>query len=90
MMNGMCKCPHHKVVPAMIILIGLLFLLNALGSLSAATLAWTWPIALIVIGVMKMTRGMCKCCSQHMKCGGMGCADCMDDKKPMMGDEKKM
>ncbi len=89
MMNGMCKCPHHKVVPAMIVLIGLLFLLNALGSLSSGMLAILWPLALIVIGLMKCC-GMCKCCSEHMKCGGTGCAECMDDKKPMMGGEKKM
>ena len=31
--GGMCKCPHHKVVPVALILIGLSFLLNALGML---------------------------------------------------------
>jgi hypothetical protein len=90
MMNGMCKCPHHKVVPGLITLIGLLFLMNALGWLSAGTLAWTWPLALTLIGVMKLSRGMCKCCSEHGKCGGAGCAECMGDKKPEMGGEKKM
>jgi hypothetical protein len=62
----MCGCPHHKVVPLCIILIGLAFLLQALGTLTASFVAMAWPVLLIVIGVMKMTKGMCKCC------GGMG------------------
>lgn len=65
MQGGMCKCPHHKVVPGMITLIGLLFLLNALGSLSSSTLAVVWPLALMVIGLTKMFRGGCKCCANH-------------------------
>lgn len=58
--EGMCGCGHHKVGPLLISLIGLLFLLKALGYMSAATLDVAWPVLLILIGLMK--GGMCKCC----------------------------
>jgi len=66
MMGAMCKCPHHKVVPGLITLIGVLFLLNALGSLSDQSLHVWWPIALIAIGLMKMFKNACKCCAKHV------------------------
>ena len=62
MYHGMCKCPHHKMIPAFITLIGLLFLANGLGKLSDGTLAWSWPLALVLIGLQKMFGSMCKCC----------------------------
>lgn len=61
----MCKCPHHKMVPLAIALIGLVFLLRALGALSMHTADILWPILLIAIGLQKMMRGMCKCCAKH-------------------------
>ncbi len=63
MMGGMCKCPHHKVVPLMITLIGLSFLLQAFNVLMPETVAWMWPLFLTVAGIMKMMRGSCKCCT---------------------------
>ena len=57
-----CKCPHHMVVPIIIILIGLDFLLGAVGTLSAMFVAVTWPILLIIVGAVKMVR--CGCCSK--------------------------
>ena len=65
MHEGMCPCPHHKVGPLLIALIGLLFLLKALGYVAASTVDLAWPIALILIGLMK--SGMCKCCGGMMK-----------------------
>ncbi|MDO8486117.1 MAG: hypothetical protein Q7S77_00220 [Candidatus Staskawiczbacteria bacterium] len=64
MENNMCKCPHHKVVPVLIILFGLTFLLEALGVLTAGFAGIVWPIIIIAGGLMKwMTKsGMCKCC----------------------------
>lgn len=44
----------------LIALIGLLFLLKTLGVVGAATVDLVWPVALILIGLMK--SGMCKCC----------------------------
>ncbi|TAK03852.1 hypothetical protein EPO34_01680 [Patescibacteria group bacterium] len=60
MCGGSCACAHHKVGPLLIALIGLLFLLKTLGVVGAATVDLAWPVALIVIGLMK--SGMCKCC----------------------------
>ncbi len=59
---GGCKCPHHKMVPLGIVLIGLSFLLEAWGVVSQGFLNTAWPIILIVIGIMKMCGGSCKCC----------------------------
>jgi len=59
--NGMCRCPHHKVVPLAITLIGLVSLLGATGTVSEQTVSITWPILLIIIGLMKLCKGMCKC-----------------------------
>jgi len=28
--------------------------------------AMAWPVLLIVIGLMKLTKGMCKCCGNGM------------------------
>jgi len=65
-MHGMCGCPHHKVVPLCITLIGLAFLLQALGTLTPSFVAMAWPVLLIVIGLMKLTKGMCTCCGNGM------------------------
>lgn len=59
-----CKCPHHMVVPGLVVLIGLTFLLGAFSVLSAMAVAVIWPILLILIGLQKMFKGMCKCCSK--------------------------
>lgn len=61
----MCKCPHHHMVPFFIVLIGLVFLLRALGAISMQTADVLWPIVLMCIGFQKMARGMCKCCAKH-------------------------
>ena len=46
----------------MIIAIGVVALLGALGALSEATVAIIWPILLIGIGAMKMAGRKCGCC----------------------------
>ena len=58
-----CSCPHHKIVTLAVTLIGLVFLLEAMNYMSAGTASVTWPILLIVIGLMKLFKGSCKCCS---------------------------
>lgn len=57
-----CNCMHHKIVPGMISLIAVTFLLGALGILTSSTVALVWPILLLVAGLTKMNRNMCKCC----------------------------
>lgn len=58
----MCGCPHHKAVPGLIVLIGLLFLLNAFGAISQTVVMAGWPILLIFIGLSKMFGHKCGCC----------------------------
>ena len=59
--GGMCSCPHHKVMPAGLILIGLVVLAGQLGWVSMAFVAVTWPILLILIGIGKWMGGSCMC-----------------------------
>ena len=61
--NGqMCKCSHHKIVPILIALIGVLFLLFALKIIGENVTMIGWPISVIFIGLNKMMSGKCKCC----------------------------
>lgn len=57
-----CACTHHKIVPLLVILFGLDFLAAAMGWVSDSFLAVSWPILVVAGGVMKISRGMCKCC----------------------------
>lgn len=57
-----CKCPHHKITPLLVVLFGFDFLLNQLGWISDGLLAISWPALIIVAGVIKMTEGKCRCC----------------------------
>lgn len=59
--NG-CGCAHHKVMPLLMVVFGLVFLLGAMGQISMATVNIVWPIIVIVAGLKKMAVGMCKCC----------------------------
>jgi hypothetical protein len=59
--GGMCKaggCGCHSMKPWAMIIVGLAFLLQAVGVLSAMVVSYVWPIALIAVGFSKM----CKCC----------------------------
>lgn len=62
MHDGMCKCPHHKMGPLFLTLIGLVFLLQALEVVTATFTATAWPVLLMLIGLQKMMGGMCTCC----------------------------
>jgi hypothetical protein len=62
--NGQkCACPHHKMIPLLITLIGLSFLLSSMGVISESTNAAVWPVFLTLIGLQKLFAGCCKCCS---------------------------
>ncbi|MBI2041591.1 MAG: hypothetical protein HYT20_01045 [Candidatus Nealsonbacteria bacterium] len=56
-----CKCAHHKVMPMLIVLLGLTFLFKELGTLSVGAANVIWPSIVIVMGLKKM-MGHCKCC----------------------------
>ena len=59
--SATCNCPHHKMVPALVVVFGALFLLGNLG-LSWAVIGWVWPILVIAAGCMKLMGSKCKCC----------------------------
>lgn len=60
--GNICKCPHHKFVPGLIVLLGFLFLAGTLDWVGDTAVSVGWPIILIVVGFMKMMEGKCKCC----------------------------
>jgi hypothetical protein len=57
-----CGCPHHKVVPLMVVLFGLTFLLRAMGTITPETAGMIWPIVVIIAGGTKLFSNSCKCC----------------------------
>jgi len=59
--NQQAKCPCRKVIPILIILLGVFFLLQNLGILSIQIVSIIWPIIIILIGLKKLFKGMCKC-----------------------------
>lgn len=63
-----CCCPCHKMVPLFIALIGLAFLAKSFGYLSAGAVDVIWPVLIILIGLKKMTKDMCKCCGEKKCC----------------------
>jgi hypothetical protein len=62
--DKVCGCPHHKMVPFFIILIGVTFLMRYFGAMSQMMVDLVWPILLILIGLQKMMSGVCRCCSK--------------------------
>lgn len=61
-----CKCPHHKVGPIVVILFAIAFLLGDFGTISWQVFNITWPILLIIAAASKMCGCGCKCCSKKM------------------------
>lgn len=59
-MGGMvCHCGRRKIMPWLVVLFGLAFLLEAVGTLSAGFVSIAWPILVIIAGLLKL--GACKC-----------------------------
>lgn len=63
-MGQSCPCPHHKMVPVYVVLLGVLFLLNAFDVVTAGVTAMVWPIIIIAIGLQKIFQSRCSCCSK--------------------------
>lgn len=57
-----CGCPHHKALPALVIVFGLLFLLGNMNVVTAGFVQTGWPVLVILGGLVKLTKKMCKCC----------------------------
>lgn len=56
-----CACPHHKLGDVAIIVIGLLFLGQALNLLEGSLVALLWPIFAIAYGAVRLMGGGCVC-----------------------------
>jgi len=57
---GKCTCSHHKVMPVLVTLFGVVFLLGNLNVLGADFVNVAWPIIVIIGGLAKLKS--CKCC----------------------------
>jgi hypothetical protein len=57
-----CGCPHHKVIPLLVIFFGLDFLLGSLNVFTPEFVEYSWPVLVILAGGMKLMKGRCKCC----------------------------
>ncbi|TSC76566.1 MAG: hypothetical protein G01um101431_699 [Parcubacteria group bacterium Gr01-1014_31] len=62
MHSNSCSCPHHKVVPLAVALIGALFFLQNIGVLGSGIVNVLWPLALLAAGLTKAFGSSCKCC----------------------------
>lgn len=60
--HNTCSCPHHKVVPVLILLLAVLFLLGNLNVVSAGTVSIGWPILVGLAALTKLFSSSCKCC----------------------------
>ena len=59
-----CGCPCHRSMGVLVVLFGLTFLLGTLGVISSRTMNIAWPIIVMLAGLKKTMRGMCKCCAE--------------------------
>ena len=59
--ENVCKCHHHKFIPLLIVLFGLLFLGGNLEWWGWGVANAGWPGLVIIGGAMKMMEGKCKC-----------------------------
>ncbi len=59
-----CHCGHHKVMPILVIILGLEFLLAEVNVLTWGFVNITWPILLIIFGFYKLMSGKCNCCAK--------------------------
>ncbi len=59
-----CNCPHHKVIPWAIIVIGLVILLTGFNILTYMAETVVIGALLIVIGGTKLNSRKCTCCDK--------------------------
>ena len=59
-----CGCPYHSMMGIFVILFGVVFLLKNLGVISENVSQILWPSVVILAGLKKVCKGMCKCCSK--------------------------
>lgn len=60
-----CNCPHHKVMPWGILLVGIAILLGALNILTSMAVQVAVAVILIIIGGFKLNGSKCGCCAKN-------------------------
>lgn len=58
----LCGCPHHKVIPGLIVLTAIIILLGNFSVLSERVVNIAWPVILGLIGLQMMGENRCGCC----------------------------
>ena len=62
--SNSCSCPHHKVVPLAVALIGALFFLENIGVLGSGIVNVLWPPGVLAARPAKAFGRGCKCCAK--------------------------
>lgn len=57
-----CNCMHHKMIPILVVVFGALFLGQYYGMVMPNVVAMVWPVLVILAGLTKLFKGICKCC----------------------------
>ena len=61
-----CRCQHHTYMHTtfglLVLAFGISGLLKAMGNISPEMFSWIWPPLVIIVGLGKLVKGMCKCC----------------------------
>lgn len=87
--TGGCRCPHHFGLAVLVILLGLAFLLQAAGVLTATTVGYIWPSLIILAGVYKLLVGICSCCRGSGMSHGASGGKCEGECTGECGEEDK-
>lgn len=56
-----CKCGHHKLVPLLFVILGIVLLLGSLGRISLQVIGISLSVIVILAGLAKFFGGMCTC-----------------------------
>ena len=62
MQKNVCGCPHHRMIPLLVVLFAIVFLLGAFDVLTQRVVSISWPVIVGVAGLMKLGESRCKCC----------------------------
>jgi hypothetical protein len=71
-----CRCSHHLTGPIMIIAVGVVLLLSALGLLGQRGMSVAFALLVIVAGVLIALKRGCKCCPGRTCCRNGKCGPC--------------
>ena len=59
-----CHCVHHKVGPILVIIVGLEFFFAEINVLTWGFVNVTWPILVVIWGIVMLSGRNCRCCDK--------------------------